>query len=352
MIKTGLAAFGMSGKIFHAPFITQNPDFDLVAILERNKELSKEEYPDVSIVRSFDELINNNEIDLIIINTPDKTHYEYSKRALCAGKHVIVEKPFTSNAEQAMELQKIAESKNLLLCVFQNRRWDSDFLTVKKIIEDGSLGRLVEFESTFPRYRNFIKTDTWKETGIQGGGLVYNLGSHLIDQAISLFGVPEAVYAEVDILRDNGIVDDYFNIHLIRPSKSPQLKITLKSSYLMCTPEPRFILHGTEGSFVKYGFDRQEEDLNNGLRPTYPEWGEEKESNYGTLHTFKDNIDKVQKIKGISGNYGNFYKEVANFFKHGVIPSTTAANIIPTMKIIEACYKSAETCKVISVYSI
>lgn len=346
-IKVGLAAFGMSGQIFHAPFISRNPDMELYMVLERSKDLAKKEYPEVRITRTFDEMINDKDLQLIVINTPDITHYTYAKQALEAGKHVIVEKPFSTTFLEAQELTKLAEEKDLLLAVFQNRRWDSDFLTVQKIVKESTLGRLVEFESTFPRYRNFIKPDTWKETGELGGGLVYNLGSHLIDQAVTLFGTPEAIYADVDIIREGGKVDDYFMIRFINPAKMPHLKITLKSSYLMCEAEPRFALHGTEGSFIKYGLDRQEEDLNAGLRPDYPEWGEEKKENYGLLHTVRHGESKRINIRGEKGNYGNFYSEIVEALKNKKQPSTTARNILPSMRIIEAAYKSSNKKEVV-----
>ena len=165
IIKTGLAAFGMSGQVFHAPFISTNPHFELYKIVERSKELSKERYPQASIVRSFKELTEDPEIDLIVVNTPDNTHYEYAGMALEAGKNVVVEKPFTSTTKQGEELIALAKKKGLMLSVYQNRRWDADFLTVRDILAKSLLGRLVEYESTFARYRNFIKPNTWKETG-------------------------------------------------------------------------------------------------------------------------------------------------------------------------------------------
>lgn len=255
-IKTGLAAYGMSGQVFHAPFISTNPHFELTAITERSKNLARERYPQARIVRSFDELLEVDGLELVVVNTPDSSHYEYARRALEAGKHVIVEKPFTQTVEEANELVALAAGKGLTLSVYQNRRWDSDFLTVKEILAKNLIGRLVEFESTFPRFRNFIKQGTWKETGEAGGGMTYNLGAHVIDQAVQLFGMPQAIFADIATLRDNGVVDDYFIIHLLKPSKAPDVRITLKASYLMCEREPRFILHGTEGSFVKYGLDR------------------------------------------------------------------------------------------------
>lgn len=223
-IRTGLAAYGMSGRVFHAPFISTNPHFELTAVTERSKELSREKYPDACIVRSFEELIGLEGLDLVVINTPDSTHYEYARRALEAGKHVVVEKPFTTTVAEAEELVALAASRGLTLSVYQNRRWDGDFLTVKEILSKGLLGHLVEFESTFPRYRNFIKPNTWKETGQDGGGLTYNLGAHVIDQAVQLFGMPEAVFADIATLRKDSKVDDYFIIHLLRPLKGTRSK--------------------------------------------------------------------------------------------------------------------------------
>ena len=210
------------GTCFHAPFISVSPHFELTAITERSKELSRGKYPDACIVRSFDALIGLEGLDLVVINTPDGTHYEYARRALEAGKHVIVEKPFTTTVAEAEELVALAASRGLTLSVYQNRRWDGDFLTVSQILSEGLLGHLVEFESTFPRYRNFVRPDTWKETGKDGGGLTYNLGAHVIDQAVQLFGMPEAVFADIATLRKDGKVDDYSLSICCVPRKRPK----------------------------------------------------------------------------------------------------------------------------------
>lgn len=347
-IKTGLAAYGMSGQLFHAPFISTNPDFELTAVTERHKELAKTRYPSVRIVRSFDELIAADDLELIVVNTPDITHYEYARKALEAGKHVIVEKPFTTTVEQGLELVELARSKGLALSVYQNRRWDSDFLTVKEIIDKGLLGRLVEFESTFPRYRNFIKSGTWKETGEQGGGLTYNLGSHLIDQALQLFGMPEAVFADIAILREGGKVDDYFVIHLLQCNKAPDIKITLKSSYLMCEPEPRFVLHGTEGSFIKYGLDRQEADLDAGLTPDKSHWGEEDETIWGSLRTEKEGKISQMKYPSKAGNYAGFYENIYKHIRQAGSLDTDASEVINVIRVIEAAYESSSQRRVIT----
>ncbi|EKU90010.1 Gfo/Idh/MocA family oxidoreductase [Bacteroides oleiciplenus] len=346
-IRTGLAAFGMSGQVFHAPFISTNPHFELTAVVERSKELSRAKYSQSRIVRSFDELIGMKELDLVVVNTPDSFHYEHARRALEAGKHVIVEKPFTTTVEEGEELVALAAEKGLTLSVYQNRRWDCDFLTVKEILAKGLLGRLVEFESTFPRYRNFIKPNTWKETGESGGGLTYNLGAHVIDQAVQLFGMPEAVFADIDVLRTGGKVDDYFIIHLLKPAKAPEVKITLKASYLMCEHEPRFVLHGTEGSFVKYGLDPQEEALTKGLLPTTPHWGEEDRTQWGILHTEKGGNVVRESYPTLPGNYAAFYENIYQHIRQGVPLQSNAREVVGIIRLIEAAWASSRTQSVI-----
>lgn len=335
-IKVGLAAFGMSGKVFHAPFISTNPNFELCKIVERSKELSKELYPQAQIVRSFQELIESPEIELVVVNTPDSTHFEYVSQALHAGKHVIVEKPFTSTVEQGLELIRIAKKKGLTLSVFQNRRWDSDFLTVQEIIHKELLGRLVEYESTFQRYRNYIKEGTWKETGEVGGGLTYNLGSHLIDQALVLFGMPYGVYAEIDVIRGGGMVDDYFLIRLLYPD----VKVNLKASYLMKEPLPRFVLHGTQGSYVKYGLDIQEAALTDGKMPGQPHWGEEPQEEWGIINTEKNEVEYRSSYPTIPGNYNAYYQNIYDHIRNQSPLLTDASQVINVIKIIEAAYKS------------
>lgn len=347
-IRTGLAAYGMSGQVFHAPFISTNPHFELSVVIERTKDLSRQRYPDVTIVRSYEELIDRKELDLIIVNTPDSTHYEYIRRALEAGKHVIVEKPFTTTVEQAEELVALASEKGLTLSVYQNRRWDSDFLTVKEILSKGLLGRLVEFESTFPRFRNFIRPNTWKETGESGGGLTYNLGSHVIDQAVQLLGMPEAVFADIATMRDGGKVDDYFIIHLLRPMKAPEVRVTLKASYLMCENEPRFVLHGTEGSYVKYGLDPQEADLTKGLLPDTVHWGEEDKTLWGMLHSEKGDRTIREVYPSLPGNYAAFYENIYQHIYKGELLQSDARGVVDVIRLIEAAKESSRTRSIVS----
>ena len=352
VIKAALLGFGTVGGGVYTVLKMQQEEMvsklgarvELKKILVRNIEKAAQKTDDPSLLtNNWKEIVDDPEIEIVIELIggiePART---YILEALEAGKNVIVEKPFTATAEQGQELVDLARSKGLAISVYQNRRWDSDFLTVREILNKGLLGRLVEFESTFPRYRNFIKPGTWKETGELGGGLTYNLGAHIIDQAVQLLGVPDAVFADIDTIRTGGMVDDYFVIHLLRPSKAPRVKVTLKSSYLMCEPEPRFILHGTEGSFVKYGLDRQEADLNDGQMPGTPYWGVEDESTWGLLHTEKDGNVVHYKYPSLAGNYAGFYDNIYRHLRHGEPLLTDAADVLLVIRLIEAAWKSSK----------
>lgn len=335
-VHTGLASYGMSGRVFHAPFLETHPNFVLKKIVERSPKGSKEKYPEVEIVQSYRELIDDENIDLVIVNTPDQTHWELTKKALEAGKHVIVEKPFVVESSKGEELIKIAKEKNLMLSVYQNRRWDGDFMTVKKVIEKGWLGRLVEYEAHFDRFRNFIKKNTWKEEEGKGTGVLYNLGSHLIDQALVLFGLPEVVTANIRAFRDGGKVNDYFDIRL----EYETFRVILKSSYLVREQGPKFILHGTNGSFVKSGTDPQEEQLVKGVLPVGDEWAKEEEEQWGVLNANIDGKDVRKRIKTLQGNYIEFYNNVYKAIKKGeelAVKTSEALNII---RIIEMAIKS------------
>jgi len=342
-IITGIASFGMSGKVFHAPLLSSHNGFHLKTIVERTKYEVKSLYPEVQVAHSIEEMLNDNEIELVVINTPDHTHAEFAHKALMAGKHVIVEKPLTLSASEGEDLLNLAKRKKRKLTVFQNRRWDGDFLTVQKIIKSELLGRLVEYEAHFDRFRNYIQPNTWKEDASSGSGTLYNLGSHLIDQALVLFGMPETVFADIRTLRTNGQVDDFFDVHL----NYKDLRVALKASYLVREPGPRYNLHGTNGSFLKYGLDPQEERLKQGQLPNNPGWGSEPENLWGTLNTEHQGLHYKGKIETIPGNYLAFYDNVYEALLHGnelYIKPEEAINVI---KIIEAAIKSYETDKLV-----
>ena len=338
-IVTGLASYGMSGSLFHAPFITIHPGFDLRYIVERTKNLSKERYPDVQVLRSFEALLAEPEVELVVVNTPDVTHYAFIKKALLAGKHVIAEKPFVFTVAEGNELIALAKEQALMLCVFQNRRWDGDFLTIQRLLKSDVLGRVVEFSSAYQRYRNFINKDSWKEVADNRVGITYNLGSHMVDQAVVLFGVPDAVFAVIDKVREGTEVDDYYHIQLLYP----HVKVSLRASFLVKEETPRYYIHGTEGSFVKYGIDPQEELLKAGASPLMADWGKETEAQWGTLHT-NHSRDKIETERG---NYAGFYDEIYETLRFGKASTTAASHIIRVVQLLEAAFESAAGKKVV-----
>jgi predicted dehydrogenase len=345
MIPVGLASFGMSGKLFHAPIVAHHAGFSLYAVVERTKNEAKIIYPEITVVRSFDDLLADDRIELVVVNTPDFTHYEYARKALEAGKNVIVEKPFTQKVQQAEELIELAHKKNLLLSVYQNRRWDGDFLTIRKLLDSKVLGRLVEFESHYMRYRNYIQPNTWKESVSQGIGLSYNLGSHMIDQALTLFGMPEAVWADIDSLRDDSEVDDYYHIRLIYP----RLKVTLRASYLVREQGPRYTLHGTLGSFLKYGLDPQEEALKQGENPAMPGWGKESEEFWGILNTEINGLSFRGKVETLAGNYSAFYDNIHDALRQGAALEVQPEQALNVIRVIEKATESSRTGRCVTI---
>ena len=335
-IKTGLASYGMSSMVFHGPLLKVHPGFRIDKIVERNQRASKSAFPEAIIVKDFRELCKDPEIELIIVNTPDPLHYPFAKMALESGKHVVVEKPFTQSYAQAKELITLAGKQDKVLSVFQNRRWDGDFLTVQQVIRNKMLGRLVEFESHFDRYRNFIQENTWKEEAIAGAGTLMNLGSHMIDQALVLFGIPKSVYADIRINRLKGEVDDSFDLFL----KYNDIKVLIRGSYLVREQGPRYILHGTEGSFLKWGIDPQEQALKDGKLPVGDTWGKEETEYWGKLNTDINNLHFEGRIETFPGNYRAYYENIYETIRNKaelIVKPQEAANVI---KIIEAARKS------------
>lgn len=336
-IVAGIASYGMSGKIFHAPLLTHHPGFQLKRIIQRSGDDATQAYPDVSVSRSIDDLLNDADIELVVVNTPDKTHYELAKRCLEAGKHVVLEKPMTQTVAQAMELIALATGRQRMLTVFHNRRWDGDFLTVCKVLKSNVLGHLVEFESHYDRYRNFIQRDTWKERSEEGAGILFNLGSHMIDQALVLFGMPEAVTAHLRILRAGGEVDDWYDIRLHYAGCTA----LLRASYLVKEHGPRYILHGTNGTFTKFGLDGQEEKLKQGDDPRSSGWGADSVEWFGTLVTEKAGVTQKVRLQTLPGNYSAFYDGVYSSIAGGVKPPVEPEEAANVIRIIEAVRESS-----------
>lgn len=343
-INTSLCSFGMSGWVFHAPFISVNPGFNFYGVWERTKNLAQEKYSGVKTFRTLEEMLADKNIELVIVNTPSVTHFNYTKQALQAGKHVIVEKPFTPTAAEATELIELAAKNNLKLSVYHNRRYDSDYRTIKKILEEGWLGKIVEAEFHFDRFVPKLSQKIHKETPTPGVGCLYDLGSHLIDQAIQLFGMPLAVFADIDIRRPGSLVDDYFDLKLFYPEH----RVILKSSYYVREPLPGYQLHGTLGSFIKHKTDIQETDLQAGKIPRGTEWGIEPESQKGLLHTEKDGEVIKEYFPSLQGNYGDYYNSIYQAIRNDQAVPVSGEDGRKVIQIIEAAFKSNTEKKVIS----
>ena len=334
MIKVGIIGYGLSGRIFHGAIINAVEGFEIKKIVTRNKDKKKQaesDIEDVTVVDSSEDVFQDTTIDLVVISTPNTMHFDLAKQAMEAGKHVVIEKPFTVTSQEGQMLLHIANQTNRVLSVYQNRRFDSDFKTVKKIIESGELGRLVEFESHFDRFRPDIKQNAWREDPLPGSGILYDLGAHLIDQALALFGMPDEVYGDVRFQR-HGKVDDNFEVILYYP----ELKVTLKSSALVKEPLPRFILQGTKGGYIKYGLDVQEDALRDDERPVDDAWGTEPESLWGVINT----IEERRTVKSEQGDYRDFYRNVYNAIIKGEELAVKGQDGLNVIKIIEAVAQS------------
>lgn len=342
-IKTALLSYGMSGKVFHAPFLNFHPGFELKGSWERSKKLIQADYPSVKSYASIEDLLED-DVDLVVVNTPVETHYEYAKKALLAGKHTIVEKAFTTTVTQAQELAKLAAEKGLKLAVFQNRRWDSDFKTVKKVVTDNLLGKIIEAEFHFDRYNPNLSPKQHKEVASSGAGILKDLGPHLIDQALFLFGFPKAVFADVRITRTHSLVDDYIDILLYYTD----FRVRLKAGFFVREPIPSFIIHGKKGSFLKPRGDVQEDDLKLGKKPNLDLWGTESEIHQGLLHTEINNDIYKANIPTLQGNYYDFFDGVYQSIIHNKTEPVTAQEGVHVMQIIEAALQSSEQKTVIN----
>ncbi|MES2431912.1 MAG: Gfo/Idh/MocA family oxidoreductase [Bacteroidota bacterium] len=343
-IKTALLSYGMSGKVFHAPFIELHPGFTMAGSWERNKKTIQERYHAAKAYPSLESVLADDTIGLVIVNTPTYTHFDYAKQALLAGKNIVVEKAFTTTVEEAKELKILAEKQNKKIAVFQNRRWDSDFKTVQKVLKDGLLGKLNEGEIHFDRYNLALSPKQHKEVPGPGAGILKDLGPHLIDQALCLFGMPQSLFADIRITRESSSVDDWFDILL----QYPHFRIRLKAGYIVREPLPSYIFHGTKGSFLKSRADIQEPELLAGKIPNTTDWGAEPENEQGLLHTSIDGVSTKINIPTLNGNYFDFYDGVFKALTSDNPMPVTVDDGINVMKIIETAIKSNEQKTVIA----
>ena len=332
-IQVGLIGYGLGGAVFHAPLICSVPGLNLKAVSTSRVEQVQRDLPGVIVVPHAEAILSDPEIELVVIASPTSTHFDLACAALMAGKNLVVDKPITTTVQEADRLIDLAKSQKLLLSVFQNRRWENGFLTLRRCIDQGLLGKVYHFEAHYDRFRPAIKQG-WREKPLPGSGILYDLGSHLIDQALVLFGLPQSVTADVITQRPEGLVDDYF--HLILGYE--RLRVILHSATLVRAPGPRLIAHGDGGSFAKYGEDGQEEALKAGRRPTGGDWGDDDPEHYGVF-TASDGLSRT--IKSVPGAYQRFYELVVPWIRDGGPAPVDALDSRHGVLIIEASRASA-----------
>lgn len=342
-VKTGIAGYGNGGRLFNATIIDSVEGFRITKIMtsnETNISAAHQDFPDAEVVSKFTDLTEDPDLDLIVITTPNHLHHELAKKALNAGKHVVVEKPFTPTVKEADELIELASEKNLIISVNHNRRWDSDFLTVKKIVNGNKLGDIVDYEAHFDRFRNEVPNGWKEEKENAGSGILYDLGSHLIDQALTLFGPPTEIYADLRKQRKNAEVPDNFEVLLYYPN----MKATLKASSLVKAKGPTYSVHGTKGSFVKYGIDSQEEMLKSGLKPNGNwGWGQESQEIWGKLDVLEESGTVESEVGDYRKHFVNIYEAITNKAELEVKPEQ-ARDVI---KVIELATQSSAEKRVI-----
>lgn len=345
MINVGLIGFGLAGRSFHAPVISAVPGMRLAAILQRTGDEAAIAYPQAKIVRTLDELLAIPDLQLIVVASPNTTHAPFARAALAAGKNVVVDKPFTTSYAEAVDLVNFAEKSGKLLTVYQNRRYDGDFQAIRALVAEGTLGRIVRFETNYDRYRPNFKPNAWRERPEPGAGILFDIGPHLIDHAMILFGKPEAITADVRIERLGGLVDDAFDISFHYPNN---MRAVLSSSILAVEPRPRFRLFGTQGSFLKRTVDPQENNLRFGKVPKEGSWGAEPEENWGVL-TLPDGANTTQRrIPSGTGDYRDYYANIRDVIEARDVNGAKVQPFVPlpyaldVMRALELCRESSD----------
>jgi scyllo-inositol 2-dehydrogenase (NADP+) len=339
MINVGLIGFGLAGRAFHAQVISRVPGMRLAAILQRKGDEAAAAYPDAKIVRSLDELLALPDIQLIVIASPNETHAPFARTALAAGRDVVVDKPFTTSYAEAVDLVHLAEKTGRFLTVYQNRRYDGDFQAIRELVAAGTLGRIVRFETNYDRFRPNFKPNAWREKAAPGAGILFDIGPHVIDHSIVLFGLPEAITADVRIERQGGLADDAFDIMFHYPNS---LRAVLSSNILAATPRPRFLLFGTKGSFLKQTVDPQENNLRFGKLSEKGSWGAEPEENWGLLTLSDDTNTTQRRIPSGTGDYRDFYANVRDVLEGKAKPFVSLSHALDVMRALELCHASSE----------
>jgi predicted dehydrogenase len=337
MINVGLIGFGLAGRSFHAPVISAVPGLKLAAILQRSGSEAAAAYPDARIVRSLDELLAIRDIRLIVIATPNETHAPFARQCLAAGRDVVVDKPFATSYEEAASLAQLAQNSGRLLTVYQNRRYDGDFQAIRELVAAGTLGRIVRFETNYDRFRPNLKPNAWREQQVAGAGIWFDIGPHLIDHAMVLFGFPAAVTADIRTEREGGKADDAFDVMF---HYSHSMRAVLSSNILAATQRTRFLVFGTKGAFLKQTFDPQELNLRRGEIPKDGPWGSEPEENWGLL-TLSDGTNTTQRrVPSGTGDYRDYYANVRDVLLGKAELFVTLPHALDVMRALELARES------------
>ncbi len=344
MVRVGLVAFGMAGRVFHAPLISSVDGLELTAVVERNTDNAAARYPGIRTYRNLDALLDNATIDLVVVATPSGSHFEVAKRALAAGKHVVVDKPTAVRSSEIADLIRLSAEKCVHLIPFHNRRWDGDFRTIQKLLHEGSLGRLVHMQTTFDRWNPGQTRRPWKDDSEQGGGMLLDLGTHIADQVLALFGRPQAVGGEVRRERDGEGANDAFTARLYYEG----FTVELGANCLSSLARPRYHLRGTQGNYWKHGVDPQEAALNQVTRISTQDWGREPASAWGTLAVTAKSAVVAKPVETVPGNYRLYYEGVRDAVL-GVGPAPVPAlDAWRVARILEWVALSAEDRRTIS----
>lgn len=342
-ISTALIGFGYAGQVFHAPLIAATPGLHLSAIVSGNPDKVLAHWPEAAVAGDVESVVADPGIDLIVLATPNDTHAELCRRALHAGKHVVVDKPFTVDQQDARDLMLLAGQTGKLLSVFHNRRWDADFLALSDLIRSGGLGRVTQFESHFDRFRPMPR-DRWRERAeVPGAGLWYDLGPHILDQALCLFGRPASLLADIGVQRPGGGAPDYFHVLL---NYDDGLRVILHGSMLTPDNGLRFAVHGDGGSFVKHGLDSQEDMLKAGKAPGCEGWG--CDTLPGRLTRVTNDCIQSETLTGPPGDYRRYYAAIRDAILGRDENPVTAAQAVAVMELIQAGIESARGgCKIV-----
>jgi scyllo-inositol 2-dehydrogenase (NADP+) len=346
MIDVGLIGFGLAGRSFHAPVIRAVPGLRLAAILERSGNQAAGQYPEVRIVRTLDELLASGEIRLVVIATPNDSHFPLAQQCLAAGRDVLADKPFTTTLDEAIALVRFAKQQGRLLTVYQNRRYDGDFQAILRLVASGALGRIVRFESNYDRFRPQLRPGAWRERAGPGSGIFFDLAPHLIDHALVLFGLPEALTADIRIEREGAVADDAFDLAFHYPRG---LRADLRSSILAAATRPRFLLHGTEGAFVKQSFDPQEGNLRRGYIPTDTAWGAEPEEDWGLLTVSENAAFTQRRVPSVNCDYRDFYANLRDGILGKAKLAVTPEWALDVMRLLELARQSSNERRTVSV---